>query len=224
MPVQVVTAEELRLGMHLQELSDASHEQIEAVDLQGRGLLHHAALANDAECREAAASLAAWHFAMELNRNETVRKIQLVLKVRTVIRLTPRQPLELAEEATVDGVESLKALIEMGVPFDKHMGPGKLDDGSVVLVRTREADEEVGAEWQLALVRGLAGNNLTVKFHGTKETKVLIEQCEVAPTPLVLAEKLGQQVIYDLSVKLFGWPGVLEEDEIGFWDNRCARE
>lgn len=195
--LEVVTTEELltpdqqgRTALHraagsgqatvllaVKELSGATHEQVEALDLQGRGLLHHAALSNDAEC------------------------------VRTVIRFTPRPPLELAEEdswhhtpihlaATVDGVEAIKALIEMGVPFDKHMGPTKLEDGTVVLVQTREAEEEAPAEWQLALVRGLAGNNLTVKFHGCKETKVLVEKCEVAPTPLALAEKLGKQAAF----------------------------
>jgi len=195
--LEVVTTEELltpdqqgRTALHraagsgqatvllaVKELSGATHEQIEALDLKGRGLLHHAALADDAEC------------------------------VRAVIRFTPRPPLELAEEdswhhtpihlaATVDGVEAIKALIEMGVPFDKHMGPTKLDDGTVVLVQTREAEEEAPAEWQLALVRGLAGNNLTVKFPGSKETKVLVEKCEVAPTPLALAEKLGKQAAF----------------------------
>eukprot|EP00439_Symbiodinium_sp_Y106_P041307 s2751_g5.t1 len=198
-----------------QELSGATHEQIEALDLQGRGLLHHAALANDAECVRAVIRFTP-RPPLELaeedsapaglgsqNNGNSWKGRNLKALSRILEDSWHHTPIHLA--ATVDGVEAIKALIEMGVPFDKHMGPTKLDDGTVVLVQTREAEEEAPAEWQLALVRGLAGNNLTVKFQkprsanisqAPKETKVLVEKCEVAPTPLALAEKLGKQAAF----------------------------
>eukprot|EP00435_Cladocopium_sp_Y103_P022557 s2201_g5.t1 len=58
---------------------------------------------------------------------------------------------------------------------------------------TINPEEDTPLPWQLAMVRGVAGSDVTVKFPGGKEQKVPIERCEAAPTPQVLAEKLLKQ-------------------------------
>lgn len=183
----------------VKELSGATHEDVETTDIQGRNVLHHAVLSDDAET------------------------------VRLAAKIIPRPPDELAKgdnwhmtpvhlAASINGLDAIKVLMEMGVPMDRHLGPTKLEDGSVVLVQpkprltandsmtsmnntnvTINPEEEEKLPWQLAMVRGVAGSDVTVKFPGGKEQKVPIERCEAAPTPLVLAEKLLQQ---DVAAKL----------------------
>lgn len=168
----------------VKELSGALHEDLELVDLRGRGLLHHAVLSDDAET------------------------------VRLAARLLPRTPEELAQgdswhltpvhlAATINGLDGLKVLMELGVPIDPPLGPAKFEIGAVVLVEPKRSElSEVETEaWRMAMVRAVTGAELTVKFpEERKETKgVLIERCEVAPTPRVLAERMQQ---LDVATKL----------------------
>lgn len=219
MASQVITSEELliqdmrgRTCMHraaasgqadallaVKELSGATHEDVETTDIQGRNVLHHAVLSDDAET------------------------------VRLAAKIIPRPPEELAMgdswhmtpvhlAASINGLDAIKVLMELGVPMDRHLGPMKLEDGSVVLVQpkprltandsmtsmnntnvTINPEEDAPLPWQLAMVRGVAGSDVTVKFPGGKEQKVPIERCEAAPTPQVLAEKMLKQ---DVAAKL----------------------
>lgn len=184
----------------VKELSGATHEDLETTDLQGRNVLHHAVLSDDAETVRLAARLIP-RPAEELVMGDTWHMT----------------PVHLA--ASINGLDAIKVLMELGVPMDRQMGPTTLGDGSVVLVQPKarlmdsmssamtnsnltiniDAEEDTPLPWQLAMVRGIAGSDLTVKFPGGKEQKVPIERCEAAPTPQVLAEKLLKQ---DVAAKL----------------------
>ncbi|CAK9007045.1 Serine/threonine-protein phosphatase 6 regulatory ankyrin repeat subunit C (PP6-ARS-C) (Serine/threonine-protein phosphatase 6 regulatory subunit ARS-C) [Durusdinium trenchii] len=173
----------------VKELARASNEHLEISDIQGHNLLHHAVLSGD---------------------GDTVRLAARMLPMRTPEELAAGDmwhltPVHLA--ATINSLEAIKALMELGLPVDKPSGPTKFDIGAVVLVQPkkidlREGDQDQEAHpWQLGMVRAVTGSDLTVKFpHGGKETKgIAFERCEVAPTPQVLAEKLLK---HDVALKL----------------------
>ncbi|CAE8613151.1 unnamed protein product [Polarella glacialis] len=150
-------------------LATPSNADIEALDLTGRGLLHYAAMSNNADT------------------------------VRTAVKSFHRPPQQLGDKDSwgcspahlaveLENVDALQALITLGVPVNEHAGPHvKLEIGAIVLVRPLEKEDS----WQLGLVRDRGAEHLKIKYRGGKEEGYVdFDRCCVAPTPLVLAEKL----------------------------------
>eukprot|EP00929_Paragymnodinium_shiwhaense_P100822 TRINITY_DN63428_c0_g1_i2.p1 TRINITY_DN63428_c0_g1~~TRINITY_DN63428_c0_g1_i2.p1 ORF type:complete len:1605 (-),score=429.43 TRINITY_DN63428_c0_g1_i2:74-4888(-) len=101
-----------------------------------------------------------------------------------------RTPVHLA--AASDAVHWLRALAALGAPLDVTMGAAQWEPGAVTLVRIPKLDN---ATWRLARVLAVFGQpptRLTVKYlSGIVDERVDIEQCLLAPTPLQVAEALG---------------------------------
>jgi len=157
------------------ELGLLSLADVSAVDLWGRNVVHFAVESNDSDCTRLAAEI------------------------------FPQMPPDLVQEdewhrtpahaaAAANATNALRTLIELGVPTQLKMGPTRMEDGAVVLV-SQELDE-AGHSWEIGRIRSIFGSDITVKYEcGRLEPRVTPDRCVVAPTPLVLAEKLGHKAI-----------------------------
>lgn len=170
------------------KLSEATEEDLEARDLEGRHMLHYACASNKSECVKAART----HIAKSVDE----------LNFGDHWHMTPAHIAVMA-----DAAESLAALYQLGVNVNvqaAEIGREEQWENATILLPANysgEVDEmtvkpgSASPAWQLGRVTHVSGDEVAVRCRsGQVEKSVKVGSCKLAPTPFDLAEKLGRQV------------------------------